>query len=286
VTELGVERTDEPYLRHGDDELLVRVWRPIPRSTERRICVIDVHGGAWCDNDRRAGKRYNTALAARGIVVVAIDFRCGSAGPHPRGSTDVRSAVAWVRVNAGRLGVDPDAVVLVGASSGGHLAWLTSLDATDVPQADRGRILVDGEWVDAPEEPPAVAGVVPMWPPVDPLTRYRYAAALDTDHGRRLVSNTEAYFGSQDAMAQASIARIVGAGTYRHLPPVLLVVAGDDRNVPPSITDEAALAYSQAGGELEVATFLGARHGFGHFDGADSDRLDQEIGEWIENRCR
>jgi acetyl esterase/lipase len=39
---------------------------------------------------------------------------------------DAKRAVAWVRSHCAELGIDPDRIVLVGASSGGHLALLAA----------------------------------------------------------------------------------------------------------------------------------------------------------------
>ena len=291
VERFEATREDVAYLRHGAAEFLARVWRPTSPG-EGRVCVVDVHGGAWCDNDRRFGKRYDSMLAAHGAVVVAIDFRCGASGPHPAGSTDVQSAVRWARANAGELGVDPSLVVSVGSSSGGHLAWLAALNPSTFTPADRGEIRVGEVWVPADSDvgfDATVLGVGAFWPPVDPWARYRYASKLDTDHGRRLVSNTEAYFGTEKRMREASIARIVADGEATQLPPVLLVVPENDRNVPPAITDAAASGYAAAGGRVQVEHYPGVGHGFGHIDADQSDhpeeirRFDRDLVAWIRH---
>ena len=94
-----VDYADIPYLRRGKKELLARVWNP-PTKTVVRGVVLDVHGGAWCDHDRRAGSHYDAALAAAGFSVVAIDFRCGPEHQHPDASTDVSAAAHWARLRA------------------------------------------------------------------------------------------------------------------------------------------------------------------------------------------
>lgn len=279
--QVEVVREDVPYLRVGGEEFLARVWRPANPSSSSAVAVVDVHGGAWCDNDRRFGKRYDKQLAAEGAVVVAIDFRCGASGPHPAGSTDVASAVRWVRSNAAELGVDADRIVSVGSSSGGHLAWLAALQPAGLPTVDCGEIRIGTRWGPADEGDPSVRGVGAFWPPVDPLARYRYAAGLETDHGRRLVANTEAYFGDENAMAGASIAGIVDRGQATEMPPVLLVVPEHDRNVPPEITDAVAVSYRTAGGEIQVESYPGVGHGFGHKDGDETVRFDAHLAEWI-----
>ena len=243
---------DRPYLRHGELELLARIYRPMGRGapTGELPVLVEVHGGAWCDNDRRAGKLYNTAMAAAGFLVVAIDFRMGPDHRHPAASDDVTAAVEWVRTNATDIGADPRRVALAGSSSGGHLALHAALHLDD-----------------------PVIGVVALWPPTHPLRRFRYASSKPDDHGRRLVTNTLAYFGDEDAMGDAAIARIVADREYTNLPPVWLVHPSDDLNVPREITDELEHEYRTAGGDIDVWHVEGQPHAFGHFEGEATDEF-------------
>lgn len=242
-------------------DLLARLYRPAPpdhtatdgagaepAAAAGGAVVIDVHGGAWNSQDRTLGARYDRALAAAGVTVVAIDFRDGRHAQHPAGSEDIAAAVTWVRDHAEELAVDPARLGLIGSSSGGHLALYAALTLTDV------------RWVGA------------FWPPVDPLGRYRYARdrigapvpdgqAFDAP---RLAASTEAYFGTEAAMGEASIATVLREGRVRHLPPVWVVRAGADLNVPSSMLDELVDAYRAAGGHITLSEYPGEVHGFGH----------------------
>jgi acetyl esterase/lipase len=210
--------------------------------------VVDVHGGAWCSQDRTLGERYCRAVAESGFTVVSVDFRDGRTARHPAGSDDIVAAVGWVRSQAAALSIDPDRVALMGSSSGGHLALHTALTGVAVPF------------------------VAAFWPPVDPLARYRYARQQagrpvpegQSFDGPRLVASTEAYFGTEEAMGAASIAAVIRHGATRPLPAVWLVEAGADLNVPPAMLDELELAYREAGGWLERTVYPGEVHGFGH----------------------
>jgi len=232
------------------DDLQARIYVP-PELARTGAAVVDVHGGAWASQDRTLGAEYGLALAASGCCVVAIDFRDGRVAQHPAGSDDVADAVRWVRNHGPRLGIDPDRVGLVGSSSGGQLALYAALTGVEVP------------FVGA------------FWPPVDPLARSRYAATkigAPVPDGQRfdaanLVRSTEAYFGTETAMAEASIAAVVRSGRARHLPAVWLVRAGDDLNVPSGLLDELVVAYRDAGGSVELTDYPGQRHGFGHGTG-------------------
>ncbi len=242
---------EEDVTWRGD--LSARIYRP-EGASGRGAVVIDVHGGAWNSQDRTLGARYDRALAAAGITAVAIDFRDGRQALHPAGAQDVAAAVGWVCERAAELGVDAGRLGLIGSSSGGHLALYAALTMVSV------------RWVGA------------FWPPTDPLGRYRYARerigapvpegqAFDAE---RLVASTEAYFGTQEAMAEASISAVLRQGRARHLPPAWVVRAGDDLNVPSSMLDELAAAYRAAGGHIELSEYPGEVHGFGHgrHDGA------------------
>jgi acetyl esterase/lipase len=77
---------------------------------------------------------------------------------------DVKRAIAWMKANASRYGVDPEKIVLGGASAGGHLALLAGyapqhpeLAPEDVKSADL-----------------SVCGIISYYGPKDLLTFYQY----------------------------------------------------------------------------------------------------------------
>ena len=242
----GVTWRDETW----QDDLQARIYEPPSSARVQRAgaAVVNVHGGAWAHMDRTHGHGYCRAVAAAGFVVVAIDFRDGRVARHPAAVDDVGSAVRWVRRHATRLAVDADRVALMGSSSGGHLALLAALTGVEVPF------------------------VAALWPPVDPLARYRYAQSRigqpvpegQTFHPAELAAASEAYFGDEATMGGASIAQVLAEGRARFLPRVWLVRAGADLNVPAAMIDELVAAYRRAGGVLELTDYPGQVHGFGH----------------------
>lgn len=247
---MGLADSIEWHDRAWQGELLARIYEPpaATRAERSGAAVVDVHGGAWSSRDRTLGERYCLAVAAAGFVVIAIDFRDGRVARHPAAVQDIADAVRWVRGEGIALGVDPERVALIGSSSGGHLALHVALTEVDVPF------------------------VAAFWPPTDPLSRYLYAKGLvgapvpagQSFDAPGLVASTEAYFGEEAVMREASIAGLVRAGRARYLPPVWLARAGEDMNVPASMIDELALQYRKAGGALELTEYPGEVHGFGH----------------------
>ncbi|MFN0089927.1 MAG: alpha/beta hydrolase [Acidimicrobiales bacterium] len=278
-----VAERDVVYARPDGLELVVRLYDPVEAPRPRPV-LVEIHGGAWSSGDRTLGAPYNRAVAACGALVAAPEFRDGRNAAHPSAAADVAAAVRWVRANAAELGADPARVALAGSSSGGHLALytalrpgLTALGATPIetPQGLRA----------APELGAGVGWVGAFWPPADPLARYRYAQGeigKPVPEGQQfsakgLVKFTEAYFGNEAAMGEASIARIVAAGEAEALPAVWLVQAGADLNVPASILDELEAAYRAAGGALERTFYEGEVHGFGRGDTPGAERFRADL---------
>ncbi|MFN0029959.1 MAG: alpha/beta hydrolase [Acidimicrobiales bacterium] len=245
--------------------LQARVYQPDPTLTpmrrELRPLIIDVHGGAWSSRDRTLGERYNTVVAAAGFVVVAIDFRDGRQARHPAAVDDIEAAVTWARTQAPMWSADPDRVGLTGSSSGGHLALFTALTRVEV------------------------GFVGAFWPPVDPLGRYRYAGAAvgqRVPEGQQfdavgLVRSTEQYFGDEATMGAASVAEVLGSGGGRFLPPLWVVRAGADLNVPSSMLDELVAAYLARGGIVELSDYPDQVHGFGHGGHAEARRFQADL---------
>jgi acetyl esterase/lipase len=104
--------------------------------------VVVVYGGVWQHGGNNEFVALNAYLAGRDYVVIAIDYRHAPAWRFPAGRDDVLSAVAYVKVYAAEMGVDPARLVLLGRSDGGQLALLAGYTAQD--PAIRGVISLYG----------------------------------------------------------------------------------------------------------------------------------------------
>jgi acetyl esterase/lipase len=115
----------EVYKTVGDVSLNMYVYSPEGHQpTDRRPAIVFFFGGGWTGGTPAQFRPQAEYLASRGMVAMLADYRVR--GRHDVLATacieDAKSAVRWVRQNAGRLGVDADRIVAAGGSAGGHLA--------------------------------------------------------------------------------------------------------------------------------------------------------------------
>ena len=86
-----VEMADLVYLEHESGGLAATIYNPQGEGPFPGL--LDVHGGRWCLNDRSSDRHMNLALAASGIVVVAVDFRLAPATSHTRPKSSTRTTL-------------------------------------------------------------------------------------------------------------------------------------------------------------------------------------------------
>jgi acetyl esterase/lipase len=111
----------------GDRVLLCDVWQPPAGVTPSRVALVYLHGSAYMILDKDfATRALFRHLAGQGHVVVDIAYRLYPETDVPGMAMDALRAVAWVREHAAELGVDPERIVLIGGSAGGHLALLAA----------------------------------------------------------------------------------------------------------------------------------------------------------------
>jgi len=276
---LAVTSDDVEYARHDGVPLLARVYRPSGGGGPWPA-LVDVHGGAWRWFDRTADAYYDEALAAGGMVVVALDFRQAPDHRYPTAVADVVAGVRWARANAAGLGARADSVGIVGGSSGGHLAMLAAVRPGAFAGGERG----DGH----------VDYALALWPIVDPFARYRYLLARrDEPPGRardpffraaRLMEGHESFFGDEATMADASVVRVLDAGLAERLPPIWVAHPELDENVTLPMTERFVAAYRAAGGDAELAVFPGVGHAFANIPGDAADRCVERMREFIGRR--
>lgn len=267
-----VAHEDVTWAQPDGEPLLARLYRPTGAGGPLPI-LVDVHGGAWTYFDRQADANFDRALAACGMLVVALDFRQAPAARWPTAVADVIAGIRWTKANATRLGARPDHVGLIGGSSGGHLLMVAALR----PRAP--------EFATTPVDVPAgidarVAYALPLWPILDPLARYRYLLARREDptpardpffQPERLIASHIAFFGDEETMDDANALRIVDSGAAEALPPIWIAHPELDENVTLPMTERFVAAYRRAGGSVELEVFPDVGHSFANFPGEPAD---------------
>jgi acetyl esterase/lipase len=102
---------------------------------ENNTAIVFFHGGGWAfgtpDEFFSTCERY----AKMGIVTFSVDYRLSAENGVTPNKTispiesvmDAKSAMRWVRENAGKFHIDKNKIVASGQSAGGHLALCTAM---------------------------------------------------------------------------------------------------------------------------------------------------------------
>ncbi len=96
-------------------------------SEAPKPAIVFFFGGGWNGGSPDQFENQARHFAKRGMIAITADYRVKSRhGVQVMECvTDAKAAIAWVRENAQRLGIDPTKIVASGGSAGGHLAAST-----------------------------------------------------------------------------------------------------------------------------------------------------------------
>ena len=145
--------------------------------------VLDLHGGAWNAKDRFAEEPMDRALAASGLLVVAIDMTLAPEAPYLR-FQDANFAVRWLKAKGASWRGDTSKVGVYGSSSGGHVAELLGMRPRD-PRYN-AHPLPEAANVDA-----TIAYAAMRSPVSNPVARFQNAETLKRD---AMVKNHTTFF--------------------------------------------------------------------------------------------
>ena len=218
--------------------------------------LVSVHGGAWSGGD-------HTNNAVTSGLRVAPEF------PYPAQVQDANLAIRWARMHAGQYKGDPGAVGGIGYSSGGHTLPLAAMRPGDERY---GALPLEGG-ADA-----RLDWMIVCWPVIDSHARYEVAKA---NANERLVTNTEGYFLTEDAMHEGNPQELLDRGESVSLPPALVIHGTADENVPVEHAERFAESYAAAGGSVRLETFEGEPHGFANEPGPATDRMVEVVKAFI-----
>jgi len=117
----------------SEDCLYLNVWTPAKSNRERLPVLVYFYGGGFVSGDSSEPRYDGESMAAKGIVVVTVNYRLGIFGflalaeltqesPHKSsgnyGLLDQNAALRWVNQNIASFGGDPKRVTIAGESAG------------------------------------------------------------------------------------------------------------------------------------------------------------------------
>jgi acetyl esterase/lipase len=243
--EYDVDVRDVEYQVLDGKPWLARVYQP--KGDGPFPAIVDVHGGAWNNGDRTNNVGVDEALAARGVVVAALDFRQPPEASYPASIADVNLGVRWLKAHASEFNGKPD-VGAFGNSSGGHQVVLAGLRPRDPRYA---ALPLPGH----PDLDATLSYVIAAWPVIDPL--YRFRVVGQAQNRQELITSHLNYWGSEEAMAEGSPQTLAEEDEQIELPPIYMMLKANDTNHPQEMQEAFIASYRKRGGPVEVEIFDG-----------------------------
>ena len=201
----------------------------IPKSSKPQPAVLLVHGGGWEAGDKRTYiKPWFTTLTEAGLAWFTINYRLAPQWKHPAAVEDIEAALAWIRSEAQRLGIDSKRIAIMGESAGGHLAALAAF------RKDSGITALVSFY-----------GVhdLPLWFEQRGEIPKNIAKYLPDTNAKTLVDISPTSFVKRDS------------------PPMLLVHGTADKGVPHAQSARLCKLAEEAGVKCELFLIEGAPHG-------------------------
>jgi acetyl esterase/lipase len=265
--EIKVE--DIEYRSDGERSWLALTYQP--QGPGPFPALLEIHGGAWNNGERKNNPAIAEGLAASGVVVASIDFRMGGQDPYPSSLADINYATRWLKAHAADFKADPSTVGGLGVSSGGHLILLSAMRPFDprytaLPLA--GSAGVEG----------TLAYAISLWGVLDPNGRYLMAQERGN---QELMANHERYFLNAETMQESNLIQILQRKEKVELPPALLIQGTADKGVPQGMVEKVNELYRAAGGDVELALFQGMPHGLAGWSETEATRMIEHVKRFI-----
>jgi len=268
VSEVDFQKTP------GGRQLMARIYQP--QGAGPFPTVLDLHGGGWRRKDRFAEEPMDRAIAASGVVVVAIDLRLSDEAPYPASVQDANYGVRWLKSRAAEWNGDPWKIGIYGSSSGGHVAQLLTMRPGD-PRYNAIPLPA------APNTDATVAYVATRSPISDTYARFQQAERTKRD---AMIENNRIYFNPWATIHEGNPQEILERREAVSLVPMLIMQGALDDNVLPAVQEKFAATYRAAGGVCELTIFEGCEHEWVAKPGPQTDRAREMVKAFIARQLK
>lgn len=208
--------------------------------------LIYIHGGGWVEGRKEEDVLETIPFLEKGWSVVNVEYRLAGVSLAPAAVEDCRCALRWVIEHAKDYKFDPNRIVLMGHSAGGHLSLITGM----LPLSAG----LDREC--AGDKELRVAAIIDWFGITD---------VNDLLEGPNMQDYAVMWLGSLTDREQ--VAKRVSPLTYVRpaLPPTIMIHGDADDTVPYTHSVRLHAALDKAGVPNELLTIPGGKHGeFNH----------------------
>jgi acetyl esterase len=268
VSEVEFRRTE------AGRQLMARIYQP--QGPGPFPTVLDLHGGAWRRKDRFAEEPMDRAIAASGVLVVAIDLRLSEEAPYPASVQDANYGVRWLKSRAAGWNGDASKVGVYGSSSGGHVAQLLAMRPRDPRYT---AIPLNA----STNHDATVAYMASRSPISDPYARFQQAERMKRE---AMIENSRIYFNPWETIYEGNPQLILERREPVTLVPMLIMQGALDDNVLPAVQEKFAATYKAAGGVCELTVFEGSEHEWVAKPGPQTDRAREMVKAFIARHLK
>jgi len=268
VSDVDFRRTE------GGRQLMARIYQP--QGPGPFPTVLDLHGGAWRRKDRLAEEPMDRAIAASGVLVVAVDLRLSEEAPYPASVQDANYGVRWLKSRAAEWNGAATKLGVYGSSSGGHVAQLLALRPRD-PRYNAIPLAA------APGVDATVAYVATRSPISDTVARFQQAEKMKRE---AMIENNRIYFNPWDTIHDGNPQEILERREAATLVPMLIMQGALDDNVLPAVQEKFAATYRAAGGVCELTVFEGSEHEWVAKPGQQTTRAQEMVKAFIARQLK
>ncbi len=230
-----------------------------PTATKPTPVVFNIHGGGWNHGTKESQTGFGSWFKM-GFAVVNIEYRMYPQATAPAAVEDVRASILYTVQHAKELNIDPNKIVVMGGSAGGHLALLAGLLQNDNK--------FDGDYKN--------------------VTGYRIAAIIDK-YGPTDLTNLQAVKGKSvsnwlgaylnDTKFKESVSPI--SYVKKTSPPIYIVHGDSDPTVPYQQSVDLKKKLDEMGVKNEFKTILGGVHG--KFSKEQNTEISKEIAIFLKS---
>ena len=274
LAKFEINTRDTEFRQAPKRTLMARVYQP--QGSGPFPVLLDLHGGAWNNQDRGANAMMDESLARSGILVVAIDLTRAPEAPYPASVQDANYGVRWLKHRAREWNGAPETIGALGSSSGGHEVELCAMRPND-PRYSAHKL------AEAPNLDATLNYVATRSPVSNPYARFLNAESLGREE---MMQNTRIYFNPWETIHEGNPQEILDRREPVTLPPLLIMQGELDDNVRPAVQEKFVASYRAAGGECQYEVFAGCEHLWIREPGPQTDRAHEMVKQFIARQLK